>query len=324
VPSPTYDVVALGNALVDVIAHAPDDFLPANGLVKGSMALIDEARADELYAAMGPAIESSGGSAGNTVAGLASLGSKVAFIGKVRDDVLGDVFRHDLHAAGVTFASPSATGGPATGRCLVIVTEDAERTMSTYLGAGADIAPDFIDPTVVGDAQVVYLEGYLWDQPEAKEAFRKASRVAHDHGRIVALTLSDSFCVERHRADFLDLLPASIDIVFGNEDEVKALYECGIDEAITRLREDVDIAVITRGAAGATIAGPDGMHDVPAAPVEKVVDTTGAGDLYAAGFLHGFTHGADLPECGRLGSIAAAEVISHVGPRPLVRLADLL
>jgi len=324
VSGPTYDVVGLGNALVDVISHEHDDFLESHGLVKGSMVLVDEERADLLYAAMGPGTEMSGGSAANTVAGLASLGSRAAFVGKVRDDTLGEVFRHDLRASGVAFDSTPAGSGPSTGRCLIVVTSDAERTMSTYLGAGSDMGPDIIDPAVVGDAQVVYLEGYLWDSPEAKEAYRKSSRIAHEAGGLVALTLSDSFCVERHRAEWVELVDGAVDILFGNADELQMLYGGGLDDAVARLRDTVQIGAITRGALGSLVVTPDAAHEVPALPVDRLVDTTGAGDLYAAGFLHGLTHGAALPECGRIGALAAAEVITHTGARPLVPLAELI
>lgn len=321
---PTFDVVGLGNALVDVISHEPDDFLERHGLVKGSMTLIDEQRAEELYAAMGQGTEMSGGSAANTVAGLASLGSEAAFVGKVRDDTLGQVFRHDLQACGVAFDSLAAGAGPSTGRCLIVVTADAERTMSTYLGAGSDMGPDYIDPAVVGNARVVYLEGYLWDRPEAKEAYRKSSRIAHDSGGEVALTLSDSFCVERHRAEWIELVDEAVDILFGNADEVQMLYGLSFEEVVARLQRTVKVAAVTRGAEGSTVVTPERVVEVPACPVDHLVDTTGAGDLYAAGFLHAYTHGGDLAECGRIGAIAAAEVIGHTGARPLVRLADLV
>jgi sugar/nucleoside kinase (ribokinase family) len=316
--------VSLGNALVDVISHEHDEFLDAHGLVKGSMALIDEDRAEELYGAMGQGTEMSGGSAANTAAGLASLGSRCGFVGKVRDDTLGQVFRHDMAACGVAFDSLPAGSGPSTGRCLIVVTSDAERTMSTYLGAGSDMGPDYIDPAVVGNAKVVYLEGYLWDRPEAKEAYRKSSRIAHESGGRVALTLSDSFCVERHRAEWEELVDDAVDILFGNADEIQMLYGLAFDDAVKKLRSSVQIGAITRGAQGSLIVTPDAVHEVPASPVDHLVDTTGAGDLFAAGFLHALTHGAELPECGRIGAIAAAEVITHTGARPLVPLAELI
>ncbi len=322
-PGPTYDVVGLGNALVDVITHEDEPFLAAHDLVKGSMALIDEERASVLYAAMGVGTEMSGGSAANTVAGVASFGGRAAFVGKVRDDQLGRVFAHDLGANGVTFAATPAGEGPATGRCLIVVTSDAERTMSTFLGAGADMGPDSIDPAVIGDARVVYLEGYLFDRPDAKESYRKASRIAHEAGNQVALTLSDSFCVERHLGEWRTLIDDQVDVLFGNADEVQVLCGTSFDDAVAQLRRQVGVAVITRGAAGSVVATPDEVIEVPAHHAGAVVDTTGAGDLYAAGFLFGYTRGLPLAGCGRLGAVAAAEVISHTGARPLVSLASL-
>ena len=318
---PTYDVVALGNALVDVITHEDEEFLAAHDLVKGSMALIDEERATTLYSAMGVGTEMSGGSAANTVAGVASFGGRAAFVGRVRDDELGRVFAHDLQANAVSFVASPATDGPATGRCLIVVTPDAERTMSTYLGAGANIAPASIDPAVVGDARVVYLEGYLFDSPEAKDAYRKASRIAHEAGGQVALTLSDSFCVARHLDEWKVLVDEQVDVLFGNADEVEVLCGTTFEDAVEQLRRRVSVAVVTRGAAGSVVATADEVLEVPAVEVPVVVDTTGAGDLYASGFLYGYTNGLPLAECGRLGSLAAAEVISHTGARPLVSLA---
>jgi len=322
VPAPTYDVVGLGNALVDVITYGDDQFLARHDLAKGSMALVDEEQATKLYAAMGSGTEMSGGSAANTVAGVASFGGRAAFVGTVKDDQLGRVFAHDLAANGVTFAARPASDGPATGRCLIVVTADAERTMSTYLGAGAGMGPETIDPDVIGDAKVVYLEGYLFDRPEAKEAYRKASRIAHGAGGQVALTLSDSFCVERHLQEWRTLIDEQVDVLFGNADEVQVLCGTSFDGALAQLRRLVGVVVVTRGAQGSVVATPDEVIEVPAAPVADVVDTTGAGDLFAAGFLFGHTNGKPLAECGRLGSVAAAEVISHTGARPLVSLAD--
>jgi sugar/nucleoside kinase (ribokinase family) len=321
VPAPTYDVVGLGNALVDVITHETESFLADHGLVKGSMALVDEEQATRLYAAMGVGTEMSGGSAANTLAGVASFGGAAAFVGKVRNDELGRVFAHDLTAQGVTFPAQAAGDGPSTGRCLIVVTPDAERTMSTYLGAGADMGPDSIDPGVIGDAKVVYLEGYLFDRPEAKEAYRKASRIAHEAGGQVALTLSDSFCVHRHLDEWQTLIDDQVDVLFGNADEVQVLCGTGFDEAVAELRRRVGVLVVTRGAAGSLVARGDELVEVAAEPVSSLVDTTGAGDLYAAGFLYGYTHDLPLAECGRLGSVAAAEVVSHTGARPLVALA---
>jgi len=321
VPAPSYDVVGLGNALVDVITYGDDQFLASHDLAKGSMALIDEDQATRLYAAMGVGTEMSGGSAANTVAGVASFGGRAAFVGKVRDDQLGRVFAHDLAANGVTFAARPASEGPPTGRCLIVVTADAERTMSTYLGANADMGPDAIDPDVIADAKVVYLEGYLFDRPEAKEAYRKASRIAHEADGQVALTLSDSFCVERHLEEWRTLVDEQVDVLFGNADEVQVLCGSSFDDALAQLRRQVGVVVVTRGAEGSVVATPDEVIEVPAERVADVVDTTGAGDLFASGFLYGYTQGKPLAECGRLGSVAAAEVISHTGARPLVSLA---
>jgi len=320
-----HDVVGIGNAIVDVISHAEDKFLERNGLVKGSMTLIDEARAGELYDRMGPAIEISGGSAANTIAGVASLGGKGAYIGKVCDDQLGDVFAHDLRALGVAFETKAITGSPSTARSLILVTPDAQRTMNTYLGACVELGPDDIDEATIRGAKVTYLEGYLWDKPTAKEAFLKAARIAHDGGRKVSLTLSDSFCVERHRASFRDLIDGHVDILFANEHEIMALYEVDtLEAAIEAVRGACEIVAITRSAWGSVVlSGPDAF-EVAAERVGKVVDTTGAGDLYAAGFLYGLTSGRPLAECGRIGSIAAAEVISHYGARPETPLDRLV
>jgi len=323
VPAPLHDVVGLGNALVDVITHEDDGFLAAHQLVKGSMALIDEERAAELYAAMGVGTEMSGGSAANTMAGVASFGGRSAFVGMVRDDELGRVFAHDLGSNGVTFAARPATDGPSTGRCLIVVTADAERTMSTYLGAGAALRPEHLDPAILGAAKVVYLEGYLFDSPEAKQAYRRASRLAHEAGGEVALTLSDSFCVQRHLDEWVALIDDEVDVLFGNADEVQVLCGTSFDEAVDQLRRRVDVAVITRGAAGSLVATADEVIEIPAQPVSTLVDTTGAGDLYASGFLYGRTNGLSLAESGRLGAVAAAEVISHTGARPLVPLSTL-
>jgi len=325
--APTIDVVALGSAIVDVLATAQDTDLEARGLVKGTMALVDAVRADELYAGMGPAVEASGGSAANTVAGVASFGGTAAFIGKVRDDQLGAVFAHDIRAVGVSFATEAATTGPATARCLVFVTEDAQRTMTTYLGAATGLGPGDVDTGVVAAARYTYLEGYLWDPPEAIEALRTAMSAASDAGRQVALSLSDPFCVDRHRKDFLGLVDDHVDVLFANEVEIMSLFEVSsLPEAIDEVqrRGRCGLAAITLGALGSTIVTPDATIDCPASPVEHVVDTTGAGDLYAAGFLHGLASGAGLMRCAELGSLAAAEVISHLGARPQVALATLL
>ncbi|MBS0538424.1 MAG: adenosine kinase [Proteobacteria bacterium] len=323
--SAAFDVLGIGNAIVDVIARADDAFLGKHALTKGSMMLIDENRAEALYGAMGSAVEVSGGSCGNTMAGVASFGGKGAYIGKVRNDQLGAVFGHDMKAIGVSFATPPATSGPATARCLISVTPDAQRTMSTYLGACTGLGPDDIDAKLVASAQVTYVEGYLWDAPEAKKAVLKAFDAAHAAGRKVSITLSDSFCVGRYRAEFRDLIRNQVDILFGNESEITSLYEVdSFEKALEMARTEAKIAALTRSEKGSVVIKGSETHAVPAAPVSKVVDTTGAGDLYAAGFLFGFTHGKPLAECARLGGIAAAEIISHVGARPEKALKDLM
>jgi sugar/nucleoside kinase (ribokinase family) len=320
-----YDVVGIGNALVDVIAHADDAFIAAHGLIKGSMTLIDTDRALELYRAIGPAIEMSGGSAANTMTGVASLGGRAAYIGKVTDDDLGQVFGHDLRAVGVAFRPGAAQDDVATGRCMIVVTPDAERTMNTYLGASSLLGPTDVDMHTVAAGKVLYMEGYLYDRPEAKAAFRAAAGAAHAAGRQVSLTLSDSFCVDRHRDDFRSLVQDEVDILFGNELELTSLYQVdSLDEAIDLVRAECHLAAITTGAQGCIIVTGDGDLREPAVPVERVLDTTGAGDLFAAGFLYGYTNGRSLRDCAHIGSIAAAEVISHVGPRPLVELRTLL
>jgi sugar/nucleoside kinase (ribokinase family) len=318
------DVVGIGNALVDVIAHHPDHFLEAESLLKGAMTLIDTDRAMSLYEAMGAGVEMSGGSAANTMTGVASFGGRAAYIGKVAADGLGDVFRHDLRAVGVAHANEPATSGVPTGRCLIVVTPDAQRTMNTFLGISSLLTPDDVDEALVARADYVYLEGYLFDRDGAKEAYRKAAAAAHAAGGKVSLTLSDSFCVDRHRDDFRDLVAGQVDLLFCNEDELLSLYEASsFDDAVAGVRGDCDVAAVTRGKEGSVVVTPDGVVPVPAHPVAEVVDTTGAGDLYAAGFLFGLTHGRSLAECGRLGSVAAAEVISHVGARPVVPLSRL-
>ena len=318
------DVIGIGNAIVDVLAHASDDQLVRQDLTKGTMALIDAQQAEALYAAMAPAVECSGGSAANTVAGIASFGGTAAFIGKVRDDQLGDIFSHDLRAAGVEYETPRATVGAATARCLIFVTPDAQRTMNTYLGACTDLRPDDVDEGAIARAAVTYLEGYLWDPPAAKDAFRKATAAAHAAGRKVALSLSDRFCVDRWRHEFRDLVESEVDILFANEDEIRSLYEVeSFDEALQAVRGQCQIAALTRSEMGSVVLSGDEVHMVDAAPVERVVDTTGAGDLYAAGFLYGFTQGHDLHKCGTLGGLAAAEVIRHFGARPETSLREL-
>jgi sugar/nucleoside kinase (ribokinase family) len=323
--SAAFDVLGIGNAIVDVITRADDGFLGQHGLVKGSMMLIDEARAETLYAAMGPGVEVSGGSCGNTMAGVASFGGKGAYIGKVRNDQLGQVFGHDLKSIGVSFDTASATAGPATARCLIVVTPDAQRTMSTYLGACTGLGPADIDAKVVAAAKVTYVEGYLWDAPEAKKAVLKAFDAAHAAGQQVSITLSDSFCVHRYREEFRELIRNKVDILFGNESEITSLYEVAtFEEALEAARKEAKIAALTRSEKGSIVIKGGETWAVPAAPVAKVVDTTGAGDLYASGFLYGYTHGKSLAECARLGGIAAAEVISHVGARPEQALRKLI
>ena len=318
------DVVGIGNALVDVLSHESDDFVRRLGLAKGTMHLVDEDRAREVYAAMGPGIEISGGSAANTVVGVASFGGRAHYVGKVRADQLGDVFSHDLRSVGVGYATPAATSGPSTGRCLIVVTPDAQRTMSTYLGASSRLGPTDIDKPVLERARILYLEGYLFDPPEAQEAFRTAAAIAHAAGRKVALTLSDPFCVDRHRAAFLDLVEHHVDILFANEAEICSLYQVrDFEAAAARVRGHCEIAALTRSERGSVIVAGGRSHAIAAHRVDAVVDTTGAGDLYAAGFVVGLSRGLPLPTCGRLGALAAAEVISHVGARPQQSLAEL-
>ena len=322
---PSVDVLALGNAIVDVLSHVDDaviDGLPVN---KGGMTLIGAVEAQDLYGTLGPGVECSGGSAANTVVGAAMLGVRTAFVGRVRDDQLGHVFTHDIRAAGVQFDTAPATDGPETAVCMVMVTPDAHRTMCTHLGASIELGPDDVDEALVRDSAVLYLEGYLWDPPGAREAMRKAIAVAKDEGRAVALSLSDPFAVDRHRADFLDLVDNDVDILFANEHELTSLY--GIDDLDTAFNEVmplVKVAACTRGEHGAVIVGDGETHVIPAEPAAQVVDTTGAGDLFAAGFLAGWTQGRNLHDCGRMGAVAAAEVISHLGARPEADLRALV
>jgi sugar/nucleoside kinase (ribokinase family) len=311
------DVVAVGNAIVDVIAPADDAFLTAHGMTKGAMMLIDEARSQELYAAMGAAVISSGGSAANTIAGIASLGGKTGFIGKVRADDLGRAFRHDITATGAVFPTPSSIAGPSTATCLVLVTPDSQRTLNTYLGACVNLGPGDLDAELIRNAQVTYLEGYLYDAPSAQRAFHDAAELAHAAGRKVALTLSDPFCVDRHRAAFQRLVDHHVDLLFANQAEIAGLLETDrLEEIVARVRRMTELAIITRGPAGSLVVSGDGVVEVAAAPVERVVDTTGAGDLYAAGFLFAYTRQRPLAECARLGSRTAAEVLQHFGARP--------
>jgi sugar/nucleoside kinase (ribokinase family) len=320
----SYDVVGIGNAIVDVLAKADESLLKSLGLAKGTMALIDAAQAEALYAKMGEGVEASGGSAANTIAGIASLGGQGAYIGKLRDDELGEIFAHDLKALGVAFETPPLKSGPPTARCLILVTPDAQRTMNTFLGACVELGPEDIDEKMVAAAQVTYLEGYLFDPPRAMEAFRKAAGIAHKAGRKVALSLSDPFCVGRHRIEFLDLVDKHIDVLFANEHEICSLYETPhFEQAAEAVRGHCEIAVLTRSERGSNIVTAKDMIHVAAQPIARVVDTTGAGDLYAAGFLYGLTHGGDLQTCGRLGSLAAGEVIGHFGARPETSLKTL-
>lgn len=323
--APRYDVLGIGNAIVDVIARAEDDFLVAQGMHKGGMALIDEVRAAKIYDAMGPATEASGGSAANTIVGVASFGCKAAFVGKVKDDPLGKAFAHDIRAARVAFETKPASDGPSTARCYIMVTPDGERTMNTYLGAAQDLKPSDIDEDMIASAAVVYLEGYLWDPPHAKEAFVKAADIAHKAGRKVALTLSDSFCVDRYRGEFLDLIrKGTVDIVFANEHELHSLYETSdFATAAVALQKDAKLAVVTRSEKGCVVVTPDRTEAVEAVRVDKVVDVTGAGDLFAAGFLSGLARGKDNKTSARLGALAASEVIQHMGARPAVSLQAL-
>jgi sugar/nucleoside kinase (ribokinase family) len=319
------DVVGLGNALVDVIATSSDDFLAAHGLVKGSMTLVDAARSDELYDAMGPALEASGGCVANTVAGIGSFGGRTAFIGKVRNDQMGEVFTHDIRSLGIEFDCPPASEGPPTGRCLIFRTPDAERTMNTFLGIAAELHPSDVDPALIARAGITYCEGYLWDVEITKQAIRDAMDASHASGGQVALTLSDGFCVDRHRVEWRRLVAERVDILFANADEIRSFFEVDdFAEAIDRVRGLVDLAFVTSGPNGSVVVAGSDLEPVAAEPVAEVVDTTGAGDQYAAGVLYGLTHGYEPPSAARLGSIAAAEVISHVGPRPAVSLASLL
>ncbi len=334
-----FEVCAIGNALVDVIAEASDDFLHAHKIAKGAMTLIDAERAAELYDMIGPAVEMSGGSAGNTIAGIASLGGKPAYMGKVKADQLGAIFRHDMHAMGVHFATPPAPerrqdirtvendrrGGAPTGRCLILVTPDAQRSMSTYLGAAVEFGPGDVQSEVIKNSRVTYLEGYLYDPPEAKKAFHEAARIAHENGQLLSLTLSDVFCVDRHRAEFLDLVKNEVDILFANHNELLALYQTAdLTAAINEARKSCKIAVTTRSEKGAIVAADSETVEIPAEPVAKVVDTTGAGDLFAAGFLYGYTRDRDLRQCAEMGAICAGEIISHYGPRPRQSLKELV
>jgi sugar/nucleoside kinase (ribokinase family) len=319
-----YDVVGIGNAIVDIIARCDDGFLSKHDLAKGFMRLIDAEEAGRLYEAMGPAIERSGGSVANSIAGLASFGAKCGFLGRVAADQFGGIFRHDIRSLGVTYDTPPAANGAPTARCLILVTPDGERTMNTFLGASVDFTPEDVDRKLIEASRIVYLEGYLFDRDHAKAAFREAARLAKGAGAKVALSLSDAFCVDRHREDFLALVRDDADIVFANEKEITTLYQVNsFEEAADLALADCELAVLTRSEAGSVILGNDETVKVPAARIGDVVDVTGAGDLYAAGFLYGLTRGAPLATCGQIGSLAAAEVISHIGARPETSLKTL-
>jgi fructokinase len=322
--APALDLLGIGNAIVDVLARAEDSFLDAQGMAKGGMTLIDAAAAERIYAAMGPGVESSGGSAGNTCAVAAALGARVGYLGKVADDGLGEVFAHDIRAAGVRFPSAPLVGGAPTARCLILVTPDAQRTMNTFLGACVSFGPDDVDAAEVASAAVTYMEGYLFDPPAAQQAFRKAAKIAHDAGRQVSLTLSDPFCVGRHRAAFRDLVKHQVDILFANEAELLSLYETAdFATALAAVRQEVGLAAVTRSEKGSVIAAGAETVEVKAVPTQ-VVDTTGAGDAYAAGFLAAHAKALPLAERGRWGSVAAAEAISHFGARPQADLRALV
>ena len=320
----SYDVVGIGNAIVDIIARCDEGFLSKHDLAKGFMRLIDAAEANRLYEAMGPAVERSGGSVANSIAGLASFGGKCGFIGRVAADQFGGIFRHDIRSLGVDYDTLPATDGAPTARCLILVTPDGERTMNTFLGASVDFTADDLDTNLLEAAKIVYLEGYLFDRDEAKAAFREAARLARASGAKVALSLSDAFCVDRHREDFKALVREGADIVFANEKEITTLYEVNsFEEAADMALQDCEMAVLTRSEAGSVIVAQGETIEIPPESVPHVVDVTGAGDLYAAGFLYGLTQGEPLPVCGSLGSLAAAEVIGHIGARPEISLQKL-
>lgn len=321
---PPVDVVGVGNAIVDVITQADDAFLESEGLVKNSMALIDADRAHTLYDRMGPGIEASGGSCANTMAGVASFGGTAAYIGKVSDDQLGEVFAHDMRAVGVDFDVPRATEGPSTARCLILVTPDAQRTMNTYLGVSSLLEPADVDPATVCRASLLLCEGYLWDVDSAKQAIRLAMDITRGNGGRAALTLSDTFCVERHHDEFRELVAGPVDVLFANRAELYSLYDVNdLDQALDKVRSEVSLACVTLGTQGSVLVTPDEVVEIEAAEIAPVVDTTGAGDQYAAGVLFGLARGLDLADAGWLGSLAAAEVISHVGPRPARPLHEL-
>ncbi len=320
-----FDVLGIGNAIVDILVNVEDDFLVAHEIPRGSMQLVDEETSDRLYGQLGAAIECSGGSAANTIAGLASLGSRTAYIGKIKNDQLGRVFDHDINSLGITFTTEKDVSGVSTARCLVMVSPDAERTMCTYLGACVNLMEKDIDPDMVASAAITYMEGYLWDPEHAKAAFRKAMTLAHNAGRKTSLSLSDSFCVGRFKQEFLHLAEHEIDILFANEEELLMLYDTRkIEDAIKAVQEHCEVAAITRGAKGCTVVSANEVIDIKVSQLNNLVDTTGAGDLFAAGFLHGYSQNLDLETCGRMGNLTASEVITHMGARPDVDLKQYL
>ena len=321
----TLDVVGIGNAIVDVLVHVDDDQIDNFGLTKGTMALVDEAQAEALYAQLGPGLETSGGSAANTLAGIAQLGGRAGFIGRVRDDQLGGIFAHDIRAVGTRYETPAARDGASTARCLILVSADAQRTMCTYLGASVGLDPGDLDLEMVAQAKVLYLEGYLWDSDEAKQAFIAAAEVAKANGAEVALSLSDAFCVERHRDSFLALVDGHVDILFANEMEITSLYRANsFEEAAEQVRGRCRVAALTRSELGSVILSGDDRYAVEPFKLGALIDTTGAGDLYAAGFLHAYTQGESLERCGQLGSLCAGQVVTQLGPRPQVDLKQLV
>ena len=323
--SKRFDVVGIGNAIVDVLVQAEEAFLDDHGLHKGTMALVDESQAERLYASVGPGLETSGGSAANTLAGIAQLGGRAAFIGRVRDDQLGAIFSHDIRSVGATYTTPPSGSGPSTARCLILVTPDAQRTMCTYLGASVNLDPADLDLDLVAQAKVLYLEGYLWDSDEAKQAFLAAAEVARRHGGQVALSLSDAFCVDRHRQSFQELVDGHVDLLFANEMEITSLYEANsFEEAAEQVRGRCRVAALTRSEAGSLVLSGDQSIAIAPFRLGTLVDTTGAGDLYAAGFLHGYTRGDSLERCGQLGSLCAGEVVTQLGPRPQASLQELV
>lgn len=323
-----YDVIGLGNAIVDVLAKVDDKFLANSGLTKGSMTLINESQAEKIYKLMPQSVEKSGGSAANTMAGIASLGGKAAFIGKVKNDQLGKIFTHDIRAIGVDYETSAAEAGSSTARCLISVTPDAQRTMATFLGATRNITEEDISERLIASGKILYLEGYLWDEERAKNAMRLAISYAKKQGTKIALSLSDSFCVNRHRTEFLELIHNDVDILFANIDEIRCLFEINdeeeIDENLASRFTNIEIAAITKGAKGSIIFSKSGIENIAAGKNLNVVDTTGAGDLYAAGFLFGYTQGHSMKKCGEIACIAASEVIQHMGARPEVKLANLV